>query len=113
MADISTDLSQCASDPGDIINDLTSAVQQIQQGITVQNVEAAFEDISSAINEINQVVDACQAVINSYQTIEAEFTNVAAVLADPASYVSVEDIVRVIWNYNSMSNDITSLIHQI
>ena len=115
MTDTSTDLSQCASDPGDILNDLSSAVSYIQQGLAngdLDSLVSAFNEISDAVSEMNQVVDACQGVIDSYETIEQEFTNVASMLSNPYE-LAFEETIRVIWNFNGIANDITSLMHSI
>ena len=64
------------------------------------------------MNEAKSGFSACEAVVDSYQTLEAEFENVVGIFANPAEYLSL-DAIRVLWNFNSVYQDITNLVHVI
>ena len=97
MADISTDLSSCASDPGQIISSFEAGVYWIQQGVTMSNLINAFDEFYNAAQTIQGMIGACEGVINGYETIEAEIENVVGIFSNPAYYLSM-DAVRVLWN---------------
>ena len=87
LANIEQDLTSCMNDPGQVISSFQSAVAYIQQGITVDNLVNAFEQISNAINSAKEGFTACEGVVDSYETLYAEFENIVGVFENPFSFL--------------------------
>ena len=106
------DLSQCISESEDIINDIQSGIQSIQNGITVSNVKSALNYFYYAFQAFDSELNACYGVIQGIEHIKGEFENFFQLFTDPLIEVT-EMASRIIWNWSGVDRDVTGIIHQI
>ena len=111
MAQSRSDLSTCVQDVESAYQDFLDGANYIMSGISIDNIRNAFISFHEGVDDVQSAIYACEQEIQDFDRIYEEFETIKKIFSSDWD-IGIE-VVRIFWNWNSISTDVTNIVHAI